>query len=377
MKRTLIVVAIAAVMVTGCIKRLPAPVPSQPKQLPTYTPYPTYTLLPTFTSLPSPTNTLHPTYTPYPTYTPLTAPTSLAPTDTPAPTVTPLPPTPTPLPPTAAPVPTKAAAVPRGRLVYTVNKANFEYDLYLINLDGTGKELLVADASEPFVTRDGQEVMFYDWDGNGVDIMKLDGSNRRRVIHDGEAQFSNIASDGYSVIYMTLGANWQRMQWDLKVYVIGLDGEGNRFITEGDQPVWSPNTMQFVCKTCDGSKCGLFLMNADGSGRRKITEHANDQNASWSPDGKKIAFASDRDGNWEIYVMNADGSNQTRLTDNPTTDALPVWLPDGGHIAFRSDRGGVWSIYLMRADGTGVRKITDAQCNPDRWRWERMAVVPE
>jgi len=135
--------------------------------------------------------------------------------------------------------------------------------------------------------------------------------------------------------------------------------------------------MQFVCKTCDGSKCGLFLMNADGSGRRKITEHANDQNASWSPDGKKIAFASDRDGNWEIYVMNADGSNQTRLTDNPTTDALPVWLPDGGHIAFRSDRGGVWSIYLMRADGTGVRKITDAQCNPDRWRWERMAVVPE
>ena len=53
----------------------------------------------------------------------------------------------------------------------------------------------------------------------------------------------------------------------------------------------------------------------------------------WSPDGSKIAFVSDRDGNDEIYVMNADGSNQTRLTNNTVTDISPVWSPEDSSIS--------------------------------------------
>jgi TolB protein len=48
---------------------------------------------------------------------------------------------------------------------------------------------------------------------------------------------------------------------------------------------------------------------------------------AWSPDGKKIAFLSERDGNPEIYVINADGSAQTRLTNNPGEDGDPAWEP--------------------------------------------------
>jgi len=363
MKRIVLLLCIALIL-TGCLGGGKKPTATL---IPTYTPYPTYTPLPsaTFTATPlPPTDTPMPTYTPYPTYTPLV-------TDTPEPTATETPQ------PTATPAPTKASAALRGRLAYTENKGNFQYDIYLINLDGTGKQLLVADASEPSFTKDGQEVMFYSWSGNGVDIMRLDGSNRRRVINDGEAGFANIGPDGYSVIYQTGVINWQRMQWALEIHIIGLDGQGEHKVTEGDQPVWHPTEMKFVCKTCDGSKCGLFVMNSDGSGRHMVSNYADDQNPTWSPDGRQIAFASHRDGNWEIYVMNADGSNQRRLTNNPTTDALPLWLPDGQHIAFRSDRGGVWAIYVMRKDGTDVRKIVDARCNPDRWRWERMAVLPQ
>jgi Tol biopolymer transport system component len=108
-----------------------------------------------------------------------------------------------------------------------------------------------------------------------------------------------------------------------------------------------------------------------------ISDNANDQNPAWSPDGQRIAFASDRDGDWDVYIMNADGSGLRRMTANPSTDAQPVWLPDGQHIAFRSDRGGVWSIYIMGVDGSGLRKVTDAHCDPDRWRWERMAVTTQ
>ena len=56
--------------------------------------------------------------------------------------------------------------------------------------------------------------------------------------------------------------------------------------------------------------------------------YADDFMHSWSPDGTRIAFGSNRDGNGEIYVMNADGSGQTRLTNNPAEDAVPAWSPE-------------------------------------------------
>ena len=67
-------------------------------------------------------------------------------------------------------------------------------------------------------------------------------------------------------------------------------------------------------------------MNPDGSIPSRLTTNlAQDYNPTWSPDGNRIAFQSDRDGNTEIYVMHADGSNQTRLTNNKATDQVPDW----------------------------------------------------
>src|SRR5437763_1434865 len=93
------------------------------------------------------------------------------------------------------------------------------------------------------------------------------------------------------------------------------------------------------------------------------------QNLSWSPDGKQIAFASARTGNFDIWVMNADGSDQRRLTTNPTMDCWPAWSPDGKRIAFTSNRDGNYEIYVMNADGTGQRNLTahPAQDNYATW----------
>ncbi len=67
-------------------------------------------------------------------------------------------------------------------------------------------------------------------------------------------------------------------------------------------------------------------MNPDGSGQTRVTKNlTGDFNPTWSPDGRMIAFQSDRDGNSEIYVMDADGSGQTRITDDPGEDLVPDW----------------------------------------------------
>lgn len=73
----------------------------------------------------------------------------------------------------------------------------------------------------------------------------------------------------------------------------------------------------------------------------------------------RIAFYSDRDGNYEIYSMNPDGTGQTRLTNDPGEDVAPAWSPDGSRIAFSSAPTGDQEIYLMNADGSGRTQVSN------------------
>ena len=95
----------------------------------------------------------------------------------------------------------------------------------------------------------------------------------------------------------------------------------------------------------------------------------DDQYPDWSPDGKQIAFSSNRNGNWDIYTINKDGSNLEQITTAAGNNIEPKWSSDGKQIVFSSDRSGSWEIYTMLIGGTMIDQITFSGSNNSQPTW--------
>ena len=91
----------------------------------------------------------------------------------------------------------------------------------------------------------------------------------------------------------------------------------------------------------------IFLMRFDDPDNEQIlaVRPGHDSGPAFSPDGKRVAFVSNSDGNQEIYLVNTDGTGLVRLTRNPADDTLPAFSPDGKRIIFSSNRNGRFAIY--------------------------------
>jgi Tol biopolymer transport system component len=246
--------------------------------------------------------------------------------------------------------------------------------LVVMSPDGVVRRILTADGGvdAPAWSSDGRRIAFSATPSTGsvpnLYVMNADGSGQRRVtkepIHVWGASWSPEGQ------WLAFASGVQGNPGNFKIYVVNVDGSGQRQLTRGwpDQdPAWSPagQRIAFLSYRDEQPTGGrrwqklLNVMNADGSEQQRLTRLSNrDGSFSWSPDGRRIAFVSDRDGNDEVYVMNADGSGQRNLTRNPGRDGHPVWSPDGRTIGFVSDRGGNRDIYVMNTDGSRQRNLT-------------------
>ncbi len=108
----------------------------------------------------------------------------------------------------------------------------------------------------------------------------------------------------------------------------------------------------FISNRDDGHTLQVYTMNPDGSDVRQITFGPGQKSQpKWSPDGAKIAFVSNQEGNKEIYVMNADGSNPHNITNNSADEFDPAWMPDQTRLVFTSDRiSQLRQVFIMDID---------------------------
>jgi ABC-type sugar transport system substrate-binding protein len=160
------------------------------------------------------------------------------------------------------------------------------------------------------------------------------------------------------VVYDTnRDGNWE-------IYVVNPDGSGTLNLTNDAGDDWNASwsadgrRIAFVSNRDNGADGGqaIYVMNADGSDVRQVSvDYWNDW-PDWSPDGKMITYVSDDN----VFVIEADGTAKPiNLTDSSQKDARPVWSPDGSRIAWMSGEDYHQNIFVMNADGSNVQQITD------------------
>jgi Tol biopolymer transport system component len=157
-----------------------------------------------------------------------------------------------------------------------------------------------------------------------------------------------------------------RLDGTVDILAVRPDGSDPIELTSaGDRarPALSPDgtRLAFVRVGTTPADDEIFLMGADGAGLDNLTQNtAADDNPDWSPDGTRIVFDSDRDGNRELYIVEDDGANPIRLTEDPADDSFAAWSPGGNLIAFvrQPDDLATREILVIEVDGTGPVGLT-------------------
>jgi Tol biopolymer transport system component len=115
---------------------------------------------------------------------------------------------------------------------------------------------------------------------------------------------------------------------------------------------WSPDS-KFVAYAAEQGTLQIYLVDVNSLQVTQLTNQSQgvyNYDPEWSPDGRYIAFVSDRDGNFEIYLMQPKGQESVNVTNHSASDKNPAWSLDGRRLAFDSDRSGAVQVYSVFVD---------------------------
>jgi Tol biopolymer transport system component len=161
------------------------------------------------------------------------------------------------------------------------------------------------------------------------------------------------------------------------LFVINTEGGELRQLTRELKTGWNPHpalspdgkSLVFVSRHLDDN-LEVYVMDVGGGEPTRLTFTSEDEDRpAFTPDGR-IAFDSERTGDWELWVMEVSGESAVRLTDSPGIDEGSSWSPDGKLMAFASERGGYFGVYLAGPDGSDVRRLyggVSFHCNDPAW----------
>ena len=223
------------------------------------------------------------------------------------------------------------------------------HDIYVMDADGENRKRLTDHPRydiSPSWSPDGRRIAFASERGGpmGIHVMDTDGGNPQRLTHNPfDEREPSWSADGKRIVFSARRKEHFRGHFGLtyEIYVMDADGGNEQRLTENrvedKHPSWSPDGKRIVFSRSGEQQLHpgalvtseIYVMDADGGNEQRLTENRfDDIQPSWSPDGQRIVFASNRDNFWnaDIYVMDADGGNQQNLTKNDSLNIAPSWF---------------------------------------------------
>jgi Tol biopolymer transport system component len=271
---------------------------------------------------------------------------------------------------------TNSARRPTALLTYSAGPSG---GLCLARPDGSRRvRLLAGEARAPTWSPDGRFVAF----ARGGKIVVANA--RGRIVR----RFGSLGADpawspdGSRIAYAA-GAPASR------IVVANRNGRTLTSISTGRNfasgPTWSPNSGRLayaeqleIDRPSQPGSNRVFVVNADGSGRRLLVASAAEP--AWSPDGSRIAYiayASPLADTGQVAVIGLDGAGARRVTSGGAPETGPVWSPNGRVIAFVRRVGSSTTVVAIRPDGTGERTLIPTRSGASDLAWRRAIALPK
>ena len=245
-------------------------------------------------------------------------------------------------------------------------------DLYTMRPDGSRLVRLTATPGRnefgPAWNAAGTRIAFWrthaPFGPGSIWVMNADGSHQRQLTHGFDARDPAWDPSGHRLVF-TRGVGSDFDLWTMRA----SDGGGLRRLTSGPaldfEPAWSPDGTQvaFTRGSAQGDPGDIVLKNVTSGVIRRLTRTpAYDHQVTWAPGGRKLVFERDFDSSSSIYAIGAQGRGLVRLTRGHFFDTGPAVSPDGRLIAFGTDRDGTLSdLWVMRADGGRAHSVSRAR----------------
>lgn len=171
----------------------------------------------------------------------------------------------------------------------------------------------------------------------------------------------NWTRDGRFLVYNSLG----------RIYAYELATSGVREIDSGfavdcnNDHVLSPDDTQIAVShfTYEDATSRIYILPLQGGSPRLVTEKGPSYLHGWSPDGRRLAYCAERNGQYDIYTISVEGGDETQLTNLPGLDDGPEYAPNGRHIWFNSTRSGLMQVWRMEVDGANPTHMVKEEAN--------------
>jgi TolB protein len=171
----------------------------------------------------------------------------------------------------------------------------------------------------------------------------------------------NWTQDGRSLIYNSRGLiyRYELASGDIQQIDTGFAIDCN------NDHVLSPDNTRIAVShfSNEDATSRIYILPIEGGSPVLVTEKGPSYLHGWSPDGRRLAYCAERDGQYDIYTISVDGGAETRLTDLPGLDDGPEYSPDGQTIWFNSTRTGLMQIWRMNTDGSNPTQVVNEPAN--------------